>query len=104
VMLLVISLVFLVVGVEGTSLMHLIGRSAGTRSARHGRADKTVRRTREEAGPERAAALLDGVAVAKPTLVPRSDGDLAGEGTRIRATSLEDQWLAAPSADEAPLG
>ena len=104
VMLLVISLVFLVVGVEGTSLMHLIGRSAGTRSARHGRADKTLRRTREEAQPERAVGMLDAIPVVKPTLVPRNDGDGPGEGTRIRATSLEDQWFAAGSADEAPLG
>ena len=102
-MLLVISLVFLVVGVEGTSLMHLIGRSAGTRSARHGRPDKTLRRIREETSPERVAGLLDGVAVAKPTLVPRQDGEGAGDGTRIRTTSLEDQWFAAGSADEAPL-
>jgi len=104
VMLLVISLVFLVVGVEGTSLMHLIGRSAGTRSARHGRADKTLRRTREEEHPERAAPMLDAIPVAKPTLVPRNDGDGTGEGARIRTASLEDQWFAAGSADEAPLG
>jgi putative peptidoglycan lipid II flippase len=103
VMLLVISLVFLVVGVEGTSLMHLIGRSAGARSARHGRADRTLRRTREETGPERAAPVLDAVAVAKPTLVPRNDGDLASDGTRIRSTALDDPWFAG-SADEAPLG
>ena len=103
-MLLVISLVFLVVGVEGTSLMYLIGRSAGTRPARHGRPDKNPRRTREEPNPERVAGLLDGLPLAKPTLVPRQEGEGAGDGTRIRATSLEDQWFAADSADEAPLG
>ncbi len=103
-MLLVISLVFLVVGVEGTSLMYLIGRSAGTRPARHGRPDKNPRRTREEPNPERVAGLLDGLPLAKPTLVPRQEGEGAGDGTRIRTTSLEDQWFAAGSADEAPLG
>ena len=103
-MLLVISLVFLVVGVEGTSLMYLIGRSAGTKPARHGRPEKNPRRTREEPNPERVAGLLDGLPLAKPTLVPRQEGEGAGDGTRIRTTSLEDQWFAAGSADEAPLG
>jgi putative peptidoglycan lipid II flippase len=103
-MLLVISLVFLVVGVEGTSLMYLIGRSAGTRPARHGRPDKNPRRTREEPNPERVAGLLDGLPLAKPTLVPRQEGEGAGDGARIRTTSLEDQWFAAGSGDEAPLG
>jgi putative peptidoglycan lipid II flippase len=89
-MLLLIALVFLLVGVEGVPLMRLLGRSAGTGPARHGRMDKTLRRNRDETGPGRAAGLLDGIGVAQPSLVPRNDPDVASEGNGVLATSLDD--------------
>ena len=53
-MLLVISLVFLLVGLEGTPLMRLIGRSGRAEPARHGRSDKILRPAREVSVPEQA--------------------------------------------------
>jgi putative peptidoglycan lipid II flippase len=70
-MLLLISLVFLLLGLGGTPLMRLAGKSASTELARHGR----LRHARDETSPERVPGLTEGIAVAEPSLVPRNDAD-----------------------------
>jgi putative peptidoglycan lipid II flippase len=70
-MLLLISLVFLLIGLGGTSLMRLAGRSASAELAAQGR----LRRVAEEPNPERAAVLMEGIAIPEPRLIPGSDTD-----------------------------
>jgi putative peptidoglycan lipid II flippase len=68
-MLLLISLVFLLLGLAGTPLMRLSRRAARAEQARHGR------RPTEETNPEQSARPMEGIGVAGPSLVPRNDAE-----------------------------
>ena len=70
-MLLLISLVFLLLGLGGAPLMRLAGRSGIAEQARHAR----MGQAKEGANADQAAALMDGVAGAEPSLVPLNDAD-----------------------------
>ena len=72
-MLLLISLVFLLVGVEGTPLLRWAGKSGGTEVSRQGRIDIALHRAGETTSPERLAGPLEGVA--EPGSVPGTDAD-----------------------------
>jgi putative peptidoglycan lipid II flippase len=68
-MLLLISLVFLLLGLAGTPLMRLSRRVTRTEQARHGR------RAVEDQIPEQSARLMEDIGVVEPSLVPRNDVD-----------------------------
>jgi putative peptidoglycan lipid II flippase len=68
-MLLLISLVFLLLGLAGSPLMRLVRKGTGNDVARHGH------RAMEETHPEQFAGLMEGTGTAEPSLIPRADDD-----------------------------
>jgi len=68
-MLLLISLVFLLLGLAGSPLTRLVRKGSGNDVARHGH------RIPEQAHPEQLAGLMEGTATAEPSLIPRADDD-----------------------------
>jgi hypothetical protein len=70
--LLLISAVFLLVGIQGTPLVRFTSSSASVELSRRRRVNKALQRAKEERNPERAAGIVEGVSIAEPNLVPRS--------------------------------
>jgi putative peptidoglycan lipid II flippase len=69
-MLLLISLVFLLLGLAGSPLMRLARKGTGSDVARHGR------RAPEETRSVQLAELMESTAAAEPGLTPRADEDV----------------------------
>jgi hypothetical protein len=72
VMLLLLSVIFLLIGVQGTPLVRFTSSSASVELSRRQRVNRALRMAKEEENPERAAGIVEGVAIAEPGLVPKS--------------------------------
>ena len=72
-MLLLISLVFLLLGLAGTPLMRMSRRTARAEQARHGR--RAVDESIAESIPEQAGRTMEGIGATEPSLFPRHDAD-----------------------------
>ncbi len=68
-MLLLISLVFLLLGLAGTPLLRWVRKPAAAEQARH------ARRGLDDTHAEQSGSLMEGVSVTGPSLVPRNDAD-----------------------------
>lgn len=88
--LLVASVVFLLIGIQGTPLIHFASGSNSVELERRRRVQRALKRADEEDNLDKAAGIVEGAAIAEPHLVPmgalyehRLAGAIADLGYRV---------------------